>query len=281
MESQVQSQSVDTGALTRPARQEESRIWYLVGLGLLAWQGWMTLTLFRPDHPWERLLDDQPVISGRHALHLYHGMLGAQSLRERGRLSCYDPAFQAGYPKTPIFDSGSRPAELFLSVAGGKYRPAAYKIGLALCCCLVPLLLMLAGRGFGLSWGLSCAGAALGQLVWWSSPGRALLEAGDLDLAMGALAGLVGIAWLVRFDQAPDLVSWLILLFAGCLGWFAHPIFSLLLLPLGLIYYLSVGARHRLGWHLALLGTLVGALAGNSFWLIDWASYWWIRMPLR
>jgi len=71
------------------------------------------------------------------------------------------------------------------------------------------------------------------------------------------------------------------LLFAGCLGWFAHPIFFLLLLPLGLIYYLIIVARHRLGWHLALLGILVGALAGNIFWLIDWASYCWIRMPLR
>jgi hypothetical protein len=121
----------------------------------------------------------------------------------------------------------------------------------------------------------------LGQFVWWSSPGRDLQEAGDLDLAVGALAGLISIAWLVRFDQTPDLISWLVLLFAGCMGWFAHPIFFLLLLPLGVIYYLSVGPRHRLGWHLALLGTFVGALAGNSFWLIDWASYWWIRIPLR
>jgi hypothetical protein len=158
---------------------------------------------------------------------------------------------------------------------------AAYKIGLAICCCLVPGLLLLASRGLGLSWGLSCAAAAMGQLVWWSGPGRALMEAGDLDLAMGALAGLVCIAWLVRFDQAPDFPSWLVLLFGGCLGWFAHPIFSALVLPLYLIYYLSVGARHRLGWHFALLGTLIGALSANSFWLIDWASYWWIRLPLR
>src|SRR5947209_20585209 len=131
-------------------QDKDSRIWYLVGLGLMVWQGWMTLTLFGPD-PWQRLCDDQPVVSGRHALHFYHGMLGAQSLRERGRLSCYDPAFQAGYPKTPIFDSGSRPAELFLTVAevvrlrtkshdGAGATPnffpaaAAYKIGLAFCC---------------------------------------------------------------------------------------------------------------------------------------------------
>src|SRR5947209_11378958 len=140
--------SIDVAA---PPKSKDSLIWYLVAAGLIVWQGWMTLTLFGPDHPWQRLCDDQPVISGRHALHFYHGLLGAESLRQRGRLSCYDPAFQAGYPKTPIFDSGSRPAELFLTVAevvrlrtkshdGAGATPnffpaaAAYKIGLAFCC---------------------------------------------------------------------------------------------------------------------------------------------------
>jgi hypothetical protein len=33
----------------------------------------------------------------------------------------FDPAFHAGYPKTPVFDSGSRPAELFaISKARGR-----------------------------------------------------------------------------------------------------------------------------------------------------------------
>jgi hypothetical protein len=257
----------------------DSSIWHLVFVGLVVWQGWMTLSLFGPDHPWQRLRSDEPIISGRHALHLYRGILGAQSLRDRGQLSCYDPAFQAGYPQTPLFDNGSRTADLFIQLAGGGYRPAAYKIGLAICCCLVPLLLMLASRGFGLSRGLSCAATALGQLVWWSVPGRALLEAGELDFLMGALGGLVGIAWLVRFDRAVDLKGWAVLLFAGFVECFLQPIFFGLLLPLGLIYYLSVGARHRLGWHVALVGAAAGALAGNSFWLIDGSSYWWIRTP--
>ena len=71
----------------------------------------MTLSLFGLDDPWQNLLDDQPIVSGRHPLHLYHGYLGAQTFRERGSLCCYDPAYQAGYPKTPVFDGGSRLAE--------------------------------------------------------------------------------------------------------------------------------------------------------------------------
>src|SRR5262245_36082199 len=105
-------------------------LWYLLLAGLVVWQGWMTLSLFGDDHPWERLLDDQPIVSGRHPLHLYHGALGAQSLLNHGTLCSYDPSFQAGYPKTPVFDSGSRPAELFLLLGGGTYQPAAYKVGL-------------------------------------------------------------------------------------------------------------------------------------------------------
>ena len=87
----------------------------------LAAQAWMTLGLFGPGHTTDRLLDDEPILSGRHPLHLYHGLLGARSFLSRGTLSCYDPAFQAGYPKTPVFDDGSRPAE----IAAGRWRAGA------------------------------------------------------------------------------------------------------------------------------------------------------------
>ena len=55
-------------------------------------------------------------------------VLGAEAFAERSTPCCYDPAFQAGYPKTPVFDSGSRPAELFLFLAGARYSPAAATI---------------------------------------------------------------------------------------------------------------------------------------------------------
>jgi hypothetical protein len=254
-------------------------VWWLILAALLAWQGWMTLGLFGGERAWERLLDDQPILSGRHPLHLYHGYLGARALREHGNLSCYDPAFHAGYPKTPVFDSGSRPAELFLALVGGRYCPAAYKVGLAAVCALVPLLLFTAARGMGLSRAAACLACGLGLLVWWGQPCRDALEAGEIDLLLATVLVLAQAGLLIRYHRAPGLFGLLGVVGTALLGWFAHPLLLALLLPLFLIYYLSVGTRHRLPWHLALLGGLLAAIGVNGFWLLDWIGYWWIRVP--
>src|SRR5437868_3135713 len=101
-------------AVSTPNHPGYQYLWNGLFAALVAWQSWMTLGLFGPSEALSRLADDQPIVSGRHPLHLYHGYLGARSILEQGTPCCYDPAFQAGYPKTPVFDSGSRPAELFL-----------------------------------------------------------------------------------------------------------------------------------------------------------------------
>jgi hypothetical protein len=265
----------------RAPRIGDHRAWWLPLLGLIVWQGWMTLSLFGGASPWWSLVDERPILSGRHPLHLYHGYLGARALREQGSLSCYDPSFHAGYPKTPVFDSGSRPAELLLLLSGGQYRPAAYKVGLALLCVLVPLFVFAAARGAGLSRAAACMACLLALLVWWGQPCREALEAGDLDLLWASLLLLVQTGLLLGYHRDPSLRGWLGVVGAALLGWFAHPPLMALFLPLFLLYYLSVGTRHRLAWHLTLLGGLLTALALNGFWLIDWVSYWWIRVPLH
>lgn len=255
-----------------PASRRPSRLWLLL-FGLLAWQAVATFGLFG-----RHLLDDVPVVSGRHPLHLYHGALGAWSLRERGTASCYDPAFQAGYPKTVLFDAGSRPAELFLVLAGG-YSPAAYKLGMAACCLVVPLLLFVAARGVGLGLAGCLLATAAGQMVFWTAPGRRLLDDGDLDLLLAALAAVAQAGALVRLHDRPGVFGWAGTFLAGLVGWYAAPLLFAVLLPLILIYYLSVGARHPLGWHLALLGALAGAVIGNGFGLTDWLRQGWVRVP--
>jgi hypothetical protein len=263
------------GRLGRP-------LWTLCFLGLLAWQGWMTLGLFGSEAPWQNLLSEAPVVCGRHPLHLYHGYLGAQAFRDHGTLCCYDPLFQAGYPKTPVFDSGSRLAELFLTLAGGNFQPTAYKVGLALCCLSFPLLLWVAARGVGVGRGTTCLALAAGLLVCWSGAGRSALEAGDLDLLTAALAALAQFGLLVQWDRAPGAACWIGILLTGVLAWLANPLLVILLFPLVLLYYLGAGPRHpRLGWHAGLLGGMLGGPAVNWFWLVDWVKNWWVRAPLQ
>ena len=119
--------------------------WLLAVAGLVLAQAGLALVPFGP-RPAAAPGDDRPLVSGRHPLHLYHGALGSQTFYRTGATACFDPSFQAGYPKTPVFDGGSRPAELFLALAGGGYRPAAYKIGLFVCLLFVPVALVVAAR---------------------------------------------------------------------------------------------------------------------------------------
>jgi hypothetical protein len=258
-----------------------SRLWYLALAGLVVWQGWITLTLFGGDDPWQTLTDTRPIVSAKHPLHLYHGYLGARSLRERGCTSCYDPAFQAGYPKTPVFDSGSRPAELFLLLAGGRFRPEAYKIGLAMCCVLVPVFLWATVRGMGLDRATAWLATAISVLACWSHPCREALESGDLDLFLAALASLATLGFLVQFHRTSGVAAWLALVVTQGLGWYAEPIVFASLFPLFLLYYFGAGPKHGLFWHLALWAASAAGILVNSFWLFDWLGYWWIRTPFQ
>lgn len=254
--------------------------WLLGLVALLVWQGWLTLGLFDSQRSPRGLLDDEPILSGRHPLHLYHGYLGARTLFERGGLSCYDPAFHAGYPKTPVFDSGSRPAELALALAGGRYSPAAYKLALAAFCMLAPLALYVAARGADLSRGVSVLATVLGLLVWWGRPGRTALDAGDVDLLLAALMLLAQAGLMVRYHRWPGPFCLLGVVVTGLIAWFAHPLLAILVLPLFLLYYVTVGHRHRLVWHAPLFAGLLLALGGNAFWLHELVTHWWIRVPL-
>src|SRR5262249_21024896 len=249
-------------------------------VALFVWHAWMTLCLFGLDAPLEGLLDDRAVVSGKHPQHFYLGTQGAQDLNAGGGGSCYDPAFYAAFPKTPIFN-GSRFAEIFVWIAGGGYEPAAYKIGLAALLLLGPVLGVIPARGFGLDGPATLLASAAALLVWWSQPAQNAFHAGDFELLIAALASLAHIGMLVRFDRIPGLLSWMGALLTGTLGWFAQPMLFPLLLPLFLIYYLTTGVRHRTAlWHLSLWGGELACIALASWCLIHWVSIWWLRSSL-
>jgi hypothetical protein len=246
---------------------------------VLVWQAWRTLGLFGPGQPLTHLTSDEPIVSGQHALHLYHGLLGARALWDRGTLCCYDPAFYAGYPKTPVFDSGSRPAELVLALTGGRAAAAVYKFSLAILCVAVPLVMYLAARAGRLARGPACLAALLAVLVWWTRPCREALHGGAIDLLLAALLWPLALSCLLRYHRRSGPRAAIGLTAALLLGCFAHPPLFMLFLPLFFVYYLSTGIRHRVLWHALLWGALGTAVGLNAFWLVDWVGYWWIRTP--
>jgi hypothetical protein len=255
--------------------------WYLLFLALLAGQGWMTLGLFGAELRWDRLRDEQPIVSGRHPLHLYHGYLGAQAFGRSNRFCAFDPQFDAGYPKTPIFDSGCRLAEMVFAIADCGYRPSAYKLMLAVACLLVPILLFIGARASGLRVATACLATGLGLLVWWGKTSRESLEAGNLDLLLGAAGSLAHTGLLLLYHRSPGVLAWLGVLLTAGLGWLCNPLLMVVLLPFILLYYLTTGPTHALAWHTGLLWALGGGLFLNFFWLVDWVWFWWIRAPFR
>jgi hypothetical protein len=226
---------------------------------------------------WAGVTDDRPVVAGRHPLHLYHGILGAESVRDGRSTACFDPAFQAGYPKTPVFDGGSRPAELALAVGGTRYAAAVYKGMLFTLAALAPLAFALSARGAGVSAPGACLAAAAGALLWWSTPIRAMFDAGDVDLLSAGLLGIVCVGGFARYHREPGPVSWATLAVVCAAGWYAHPVVWIGFTPILIGYYLALAPRHGPAWHLGLAGLLIVGLAPNFWWLSDWGRFWWLR----
>ncbi|MCS7020434.1 MAG: hypothetical protein NZ703_00045 [Gemmataceae bacterium] len=252
--------------------------WIVLVVGVAAAQGVSVMALMGG---WESLCNEQPVLSGRHGVHQYHGVLGAAQLRRTGQNVCYDPAFEAGYPKTPVFDEGCRLAELLFLLSGGEYVPAVYKWGVWGVATGVPLAALLAAGGCGLSyWSMAVAGL-WGCLLSWSIPFRTLLAEGMIDGIAAGMAAVVFVPWLARFSKTLSVEAWLVCAASCLVIWYCAP---LLWLPLGLVvfwHYVVMAPRRGLVWHLAYLGIACVGILPNAWWLVDWGKYWWLRPAME
>ncbi|MDY3559695.1 hypothetical protein R5W23_000709 [Gemmata sp. JC673] len=257
----------------------EQPVWLVAAAVVVVAQAGLALGLFGTGRQWAAVTDDRPIVSGRHPLHLYHGTLGAAAFRDHRNATCYDPAFQAGYPKTPVFDGGSRPAELFALAGGPGYRPAAYKTGVLVFLMLIPGAFIAAARGAGLPAGPAVLTGCFGVLLAWCPAVRAMLEDGQLDLLGAGLAAAVFVPWLGRYARYPGPEPCLVLAGLALAGWYAHPLVWVGLLPVMLVFYLVFAPHHGPGWHLGLAGVVSFGVVPNAWWLIDWKNYWWLQQP--
>ena len=239
----------------------------------------MTLRLFTS---WGAVVDDvTPVVTVDHAIHLYHGALGARFALEHGTTWGYDPFFMAGYPETPVWDSSSNLSIAFQLAAGGRYSPRAYKLGLFAC----TILVVAAGPAGAIAGGLGgaevAAAAAIGLVVFWACFPIVLWRSGLFAFVTASSATGLVLALLLRFDRRPGLSRWALLAAAGSAFLFAHVTAPVLVVGGAVGYAGAVLRRWRV--RRQRLGAVVGAaalgLATNAFWLVPLWKFRGIRTP--
>lgn len=215
----------------------------------------------------ESLHDDRPVVMVDHALHLYHGAMGARALWERGTTWAYDPFFMAGYPETPVWDSSSNLSILFQAMAGGRYSPRAYKIGLFLCGLLLLPMVVLASRKLGLRAGETLAVSALAGVYLWAGFPRSLWLSGLFSFVTASCAVVYLLSKVARLPEEPRARHWLGLTAFAAIALWAH-VTTPILAAGGLLGYLLTGFRRR-SWkvRLGLVVAAAVAVLPNLVWL--------------
>jgi hypothetical protein len=252
----------DLGAMIdAPASEQAGRRWCAVGLVLLGLvHGGLTLQLFGPDTPWTRMLDGDPVTSGRHRLFLEQSRrtLTSGVLDPR-----FDPSSYAGRPGSAVGDPTVPFFGLLRRSAAMRVHPAAFKLALATSYWLVPFGLAFAARFMGRDHGSAVAVAAVAVFVCWLRPAADWIENGDPCVAVVFTWASICWALLRRWHHAPSARSWCATVGGVALGWLTQPALWSAFLLILLFSWAFVLHEHGWRWNAAAaLGLLVSAVEG-------------------
>ncbi|SIN98323.1 hypothetical protein SAMN05444166_1903 [Singulisphaera sp. GP187] len=223
--------------------------------------------------------DEHPVLVVDHALHLYHGALGSQFLREHGTSWGFDPFFMAGYPESPIWDSSSNLSILFQFLAGGGYHPRAYNIGLLVCSILVVAFIPLGAAASGIRLPETAVAALLAWLYVHSEWTDMLWRSGLFSFVTASAGTVLLIGALLRFDRRPTTVAWLALAGVSAAVWFTHVTAPILALGAVIGFGAATALRHHWRWRLAVVAAGVLALVVNLIWIGPFWRFRGIRSP--
>ncbi len=247
----------------RKPRRILAGVWLFL---VLAAHAWGATRLFPS---WRSIIDPAtPVVVVDHAIHEYHGTLGAGFLREAGTSWGYDPFFMAGYPETPVWDSSGNLAILFDFLGGGKDSFRAYKIGLFAASILGLVALGLGARATGLGWGEAAVASGLAAVYFWVGYPIVLWRSGLFAFLSAAIGAGLLLGLCVRFDRHPTWPTWLALTSVAAGLFFTHVTAPILVGGGVLAFYAVVARRHGRRWHLAIAGAVLVTVLVNLGWLV-------------
>ena len=253
-----------TSAAARKARSRRVGGWLLVGLVLLG-HTWQATRLWPT---WRSIVDPTtPVVIVDHAIHEYHGGLGASFLRATGTTWGYDPFFMAGYPETPVWDSSSNLAIAFNILGNETTSFRAYKVGLFLVSVLGLVALMLGAGVAGLSLVEVAVAGFLASVYFWVGYPIALWRSGLFAFLSAAIGSSLLLGLCVRFDRQPSRWCWVALTVVAAGLFFIHVTTPIMVGGGALAFYLLVARRHHRRWHAAIGGAVALTILANLIWL--------------
>jgi len=253
---------------TSTADRKPRRVLAIVVIGLvLGAHAWKTARLF----PSVASIFDPttPVVIVDHAIHEYHGALGARFLKANGTTWGYDPFFMAGYPETPVWDSSSNPSIAFWTLGGEANGFRSYKLGIFALSVLGFVTLILGGRAAGLGWNELAVATTLAGIYFWVEQPVSFLRTGLFAFVGAGLGSALLLGLCVRIDKTPDhWWAWSALALTGAGLFFTHVTAPILVGPGALAFYFTVARRHEWRWHLKVLGAVGFTVGLNLIWLV-------------
>lgn len=244
------------------------------------WAGATAIAIAFAMHSWQvgclfpslrAVTDPRPLVAVDHALHLYHGYLGARAIRQRGVVCGYDPAFMAGYRRTPVFDPSANLAELS-QLWFRRINPAAYKVAVCVVTLLQPALVAAA------AWALTRSVAAAAATVWltvlyfWVGYPNGLLRSGLVAFLWSAALSVLLVACLSVHVGEWTRRRWLGFLLLGAIGLQSHPTFPIQCLPACLVWAVA-RARRPIAWWLGTASCVLGAAVLAAPWIVPLVAH--------
>jgi hypothetical protein len=246
---------------------------YVVGIVVLtAFHGLLSLQLFGPANAFQRLVNDDPVTSGRHPLFLEQSPSAGSVQPTDCR---FDPSSYAGCPRPTLFDPAVPLLGWLRKVTGRTLPPAAYKVALAVTYTLVPAALGLAAFLCGAGRAASLAVAMLAVAGAWFRPAADWIENGDPCIPVVIALASICTALLLRWHRQPSACSWLGGVSCAAVGWTIHPGLWTTFLIVPLVGWAKLVRRHCRWWHASSLAALVFVIAAGFAVCGDRLPTWW------
>jgi hypothetical protein len=213
-------------------------------------------TLISITFPATELWTQKPLFFNDAAYHWYQ-MKAMVNVAESGKLSGYDPFFDAGYI-VGVDSNGSAAFPAAMAVLFHQWfnEIIVYKLLSVLAALVAPICVPVAFKMLGFSRGPILIGSVVGFLLWWASWFRWMHTTGMVAFVLASYLALPYVGAIIRYLAGSGRTATLFALgCAGAIGLFYHPLFPV---PVAI----AIACYLVMSWRTLELGRVAKMLVG-------------------